>query len=240
VVKYKKTMKKLLFSLVILSFLISGFVLAQQNELPSAGITPDSPFYFLKTWKETIQTFFTFGAENKAEQYMHLANVRLAEYQKMIENGKTDIAQKTLNKYQKQLDQATQIIQNLQEKGNDVGEISQKAQDAVLKHIEVLQENLQNVPEAAKKGLQKAIENSSKVIEDVKGKIKEVKGQKETACINSGGTVSTSLCCQSVSDFPNLCLIGACGCSSENSHEVKICNCPENECFNGNQCVKGL
>lgn len=60
---------------------------------------------------------------------------------------------------------------------------------------------------------------------------------KEQACINSGGTVNTSLCCASVGDFPNTCLIGACGCSPENSHNVKVCDCPEGKCFNGNSCV---
>ena len=63
-------------------------------------IAPDSSFGFLQTWKESIQTFFTFGAENKAKQYLHLADVRLDEYKKMIEQGKTDIAEKVLEKYQ--------------------------------------------------------------------------------------------------------------------------------------------
>lgn len=60
---------------------------------------------------------------------------------------------------------------------------------------------------------------------------------KEQSCINSGGTVSTSLCCKSTSDFPNLCLIGPCGCSPDNSHEIKICDCGPDKCFNGNECV---
>ncbi|MGB2762314.1 MAG: hypothetical protein WBC21_02095 [Minisyncoccales bacterium] len=61
--------------------------------------------------------------------------------------------------------------------------------------------------------------------------------EKEQACINSGGTVSTSLCCKATSDFPNLCLIGPCGCSPENSHQVKICDCGHDKCFNGSECV---
>ena len=58
----------------------------------------------------------------------------------------------------------------------------------------------------------------------------------EQACINSGGQVSTSSCCKTVSDFPNLCLIGPCGCSPNNSHRVKICDCGTNKCFDGNTC----
>ena len=59
----------------------------------------------------------------------------------------------------------------------------------------------------------------------------------EELCINSGGTVTTQLCCGSVGDFPNTCLIGACGCSPSNSHEVKVCNCGEGKCWDGTNCV---
>ena len=61
--------------------------------------------------------------------------------------------------------------------------------------------------------------------------------KKEQACEISGGTVKTSLCCASASDFPNLCLIGACGCSPTNSHQVKVCDCGANKCFNESGCV---
>ncbi|MFH1522780.1 MAG: hypothetical protein ABIE43_03090 [Patescibacteria group bacterium] len=60
---------------------------------------------------------------------------------------------------------------------------------------------------------------------------------KAKLCINSGGTVSTGLCCQSAGDFPGSCAIGACGCAPEYSHEVKICDCGEDKCFSGFKCT---
>ena len=60
---------------------------------------------------------------------------------------------------------------------------------------------------------------------------------KEQACMNSGGSISTALCCNLTDDFPNLCLIGPCGCSPTNSHQVKVCDCGEGKCFNGESCV---
>jgi len=59
------------------------------------------------------------------------------------------------------------------------------------------------------------------------------------ACINSGGSVVTQLCCNSATDFPNTCLIGACGCSPDNSHEVKVCDCGEGKCWDSemSKCV---
>jgi hypothetical protein len=226
-------MKKTIYVLTVLTLLFGAIsVLAQDSDLPSPGLLPDNPFYFLKTWKEAIQNFFTFGAENKAEQFLHLADVRLAEYQKMIEKGKTEIAEKTLAKYEKQLNQALQKIEELENKGKDTKEISQKLEDTINKHLEVLEENLQKAPESAQKGLENAIENSSKAIEKVGGKTK-----KEKSCVNSGGQVSTALCCETANDFPNSCLIGACGCSPENSHQVKVCDCGEGKCFDGNECI---
>ncbi|MDD2696755.1 MAG: DUF5667 domain-containing protein [Candidatus Pacebacteria bacterium] len=227
-------MKKLFFSLIVVSFLIGAVsVLAQENNATSTGIDPDSPFYFLKTWKEQIQTFFTFGEENKAKQFLHLADVRLAEYQKMIEKGKTEIAQKTLDKYEKQLSHAIQKIEELQNKGVDVEDLSEKLSTTTLKHVDVLQENLLKVPESGKEGIKKALDAIRKGV-----RTKKTDVTKEQACLKSEGTVSTSSCCESAADFPNLCLIGACGCSLENSTTTTVCNCGEGKCFNGEECVE--
>ena len=65
----------------------------------------------------------------------------------------------------------------------------------------------------------------------------EVLSETEQACIDSGGQISTSSCCISVKDFPNTCLVGACGCSPDNSHQVKVCDCGTDKCFNGTQCA---
>jgi hypothetical protein len=61
--------------------------------------------------------------------------------------------------------------------------------------------------------------------------------KKEQSCLMSGGTIESSICCTSTSDFPNLCLVGACGCSPTNSHQVKTCICGEDKCFNGDECA---
>lgn len=58
----------------------------------------------------------------------------------------------------------------------------------------------------------------------------------EGLCKAAGGTVTTQLCCLSSSDFPNTCLIGACGCSPTDSHAVKVCDCGENKCWGGSTC----
>lgn len=57
------------------------------------------------------------------------------------------------------------------------------------------------------------------------------------SCTDSGGTIGSNLCCLSSGDFPNSCLIGACGCSPLNSHSVKTCECPTGQCFDGTKCI---
>lgn len=50
-------------------------------------------------------------------------------------------------------------------------------------------------------------------------------------CTGTGGTVDTALCCGSASDFPNLCLVGPCGCAPNYSKDISVCRCPTGECF---------
>jgi len=164
-------MKKII-SIVVLSLFLSmpALTMADTATTSDPGLTPDNPFYFFKTLKENIQTFFIFNAENKAMQFLHLADVRMAEYQKMVEKGKTEIAQKTLNKYEKQLNKATQKIEELKSGGKDIKKLSENLSTTTAKHIKTLGDNLQKVPEAAKKGIEKVLENLRKGIEKFKTK----------------------------------------------------------------------
>ena len=59
----------------------------------------------------------------------------------------------------------------------------------------------------------------------------------EQGCVNSGGAMTTALCCQGVSDFPNTCAVGSCGCALEYSHQVLACDCGPGKCFDGTVCV---
>lgn len=63
------------------------------------------------------------------------------------------------------------------------------------------------------------------------------RGSAAQGCSDSGGTVTSALCCGSASDFPNTCLIGACGCAPDASHEVRVCECGDTRCFDGVTCT---
>ncbi|HEY2902633.1 MAG TPA: hypothetical protein VGL59_18755 [Polyangia bacterium] len=60
----------------------------------------------------------------------------------------------------------------------------------------------------------------------------------EAKCLTTGGNGQSNLCCNATSDFPDLCLVGACGCAPQNSHSVQICNCPVGTCYSpGRGCI---
>lgn len=53
----------------------------------------------------------------------------------------------------------------------------------------------------------------------------------EERCVETGGTVTSGLCCAATDDFPSSCSIGACGCAPDSSHEIQKCECPGAMCF---------
>ena len=164
----------LLITLIFL-FSLGAPVLAQETELPDPGLTPDSPFYFLETIAEEIVTFFTFGDLKKAERYAALAAERLAEAKAVVEKGKPELAEKTLKRYERQLNKSIARAEKAMTKGQSaekVMEVVARVGKATSKHLEVLAEVYEKVPEQAKS----AIENAMKV--SVKGHKKAVEALK--------------------------------------------------------------
>jgi len=160
-------MRKIIL-ITILSFLLVSFgtqVSAQESELPSPGLLPDSPFYFLETIAEAIGTFFTFGDLKKAERYAALAAERLAETQAVVEKGKSKFAEKTLIRYENQLNNSIARAERAQAKGQNtekVMEVIARVGQATSKHLEVLAEIYNKVPDQAKPVIENAMKASVK------------------------------------------------------------------------------
>lgn len=188
--------RKIISLLVIASFLIgSASALAQTTTQGTikVGIDPDSVFYFLENWKEQIQLFFTFNLEKKAEQYLKLSEERLAEYQRMLDKGKDEIAAKVLAKYEDQLGRALEKAKQLENKNEDsIKEKGRAIIDSIFKHVEVLQNNLEKASEEAKRGLENALEAAKKSLEKFKNSDEQddeiIGGEKdEHDCLGAAG-----------------------------------------------------
>ncbi len=159
--------------IIILLLLFGGMVFAQevelpavsQAELPDPGLCPDSPFYFLERIAEGVGTFFTFGDLKKAERYATLAAERLAEAKAVVEKGKPELAEKTLQRYENQLNNSMARAEKAMFEGKDfekvMGAIA-KAGKTTSVHLGVLTEIYEKVPEQTKTAVENAIKVSVK------------------------------------------------------------------------------
>ncbi len=145
--------------------------------MPSPGLLPDSPFYFLETIAEAIGTFFTFGDLKKAERYAALAAERLAETQAVVEKGKPEFAEKTLARYENQLNNSIARAERAQVKGQNtekVMEVIARVGQATSKHLEVLAEVYNKVPDQTKpvneNAMKASIKGHEKAVEVLKAK----------------------------------------------------------------------
>ncbi len=150
-------------SLIIVSLCLSSLgigVLAQETELPDPGLTPDSPFYFLETISEEIGTFFTFGDLKKAERYAALAAERVAEAQAVVEKGKPEFVEKTLARYENQLNKSIARAERAQAKGQSIKNVMEVVAEGAGKHLTIIESMLEKVSEKAKTAVTKAKEVS--------------------------------------------------------------------------------
>lgn len=153
-------LKKLFVIVLIIPFLFAGLVQAQSDDLPEPGMLPNHPLYFLKSWSESIGTFFTFGEERKAERLFELSERRLSETIALSEHEDSSIAEEAIERYQKQLEQAIQKAKEAKDKGMDMDELLEKISERTLKHQEVLADVYEKVPNEAKPAIQRAMEKS--------------------------------------------------------------------------------
>lgn len=163
-------MKKIILgSLIIIFsiFLISGIALADtEADMPEAGILPDSKLFTLELWWEDVQRFFTFDDVKKAELETKLAMKRMTEAEKLIEKGKTELAEKNLLRFQNRLEAAYEKAEQANEKGKDVEALLEKLEANSLRHQEVLSEVYEKIPDNAQESILKAMENSAQGLEN--------------------------------------------------------------------------
>lgn len=150
--KLKKFRLILLSCVVVTSLLFSGTAYAQGDEelqLPSPGITPDSPFYFLDTWGKRIGLFFTFGDEAKARKALEITEERLAEAHVMAVKNKSKAVKVATNGYNEYVAIAIERMNKATKKGIS-DNISEVVAVATSKHLLVLDRVMDIIPVEAK------------------------------------------------------------------------------------------
>ena len=168
-------MKKIITTAILVSSLfLGGAVFAQNSQatLPSAGLTPESNFYFLDKFGEALREFFTFNPEGKARLQITFAAERIAEIKviletKGVEAKGLEVAQSRL---QAHLANAATIVIDQKAEGKDVSQLAKELDDEF---------------DAPKTALEEAFEAEERALEaqekELKGKILEARRVGDTA-----------------------------------------------------------
>ena len=124
-----KNTKFVLISLLFVPFLV--FAQSSQTTLPSAGLTPESSFYFLDRLGENLRQFFTFNPEAKAKLQIEFAGERIAEIKVIVEEKGVNakglaIAQSLL---QANVAYAAEIVSEEKISGKDVSALAKTLND---------------------------------------------------------------------------------------------------------------
>lgn len=170
--------KKIAVVLLILSLLWSGTAFANEKEdLPDPGLTPDNTFYFVKSWTERAQMFFTFSPEGKAVLSIKFADQRLAEAEVMEGTGKPEFIKDLLAERDKHLKNAERNINKAEPQNRK--RALEKVAEATSKHTTVLQELLNKVPPQAQDAIRHAIEVSQHGHETALKNLQKAKGREK-------------------------------------------------------------
>lgn len=123
-------MKKYILVFSAILFLMPFFISAQAI-LPSAGLTPESSFYFLDRFGEALQEFFTFNPETKAHLQITFAAERVAEIKIILETKGVDakgleVAESRLKAH---LTSAATIVTDQKAEGKNVSQLAKELGD---------------------------------------------------------------------------------------------------------------
>lgn len=118
-----------------ISLLAGNAVFAQdpQIALPSAGLTPNSSFYFLDRLGENLRQFFTFNQEAKARLQIEFAGERIAEIKVMVEKKgqKAKGIEKAKSLLLSNVAYAAEIVNQEKTAGKDVTMLAKNLDDAL-------------------------------------------------------------------------------------------------------------
>ena len=146
-------MLKKIFIFGVFLFFCGEVVLAQNEALSGAGLTPDSPFYFLEIIAEKIGNFFTFGDKAKAERMLDLMDERMAEAQKMLKEKKIEPAKKAFERYQKHFQEFEKRLEKMGKGREPFDDVVERVAFATEKHIAVLEKVYEKAPYEAKNSI---------------------------------------------------------------------------------------
>ena len=148
-------MKTLLAAVFAVMFVVSVSAQAGQSGLPRVNVEPGTLGYGFMQFGEAINLAFTFNQTKKARKRVQFAEKRLAVARNMVAQNKTDKAEAAMEQYGLQMAAARKTAEDAGKSG-----LVKSINESTQKHVAVLQEVLQHVPDQARKGIENALEHS--------------------------------------------------------------------------------
>jgi DNA repair exonuclease SbcCD ATPase subunit len=153
-------MKRIFSMFVFILLLVPTIAIAQEEELPDAGTTPDSILYGLDKAFESISLALTFNKAAKAEKRLQMASERLSELKVMTDKGKPEYFDDLADEYDNNIRAANEIATTAKLLREDKSKLTELVALATSKHLSVLDKVEEKVPEQAKEAITKAKETS--------------------------------------------------------------------------------
>lgn len=125
-----------------------------QYDLPYPGLLPDSPLYVLKQVRDWVLEKLITDPLKKTEFYILQADKRLVMGQMLDGAGNKILGEQTISKGEKYMYKAVQLALSLKTNGKEIPpSIVAHLENAIAKHIEVLEAEIAKAAEAQKEGL---------------------------------------------------------------------------------------
>lgn len=138
-------------------------------QLPYPGLLPDSPLYFLKTFRDKIVSFLISDPSKRAEFDVLQADKRLAASLLMLdsEKGKEALAVSTISKGENYFEDALSNAKQAKKEGTNSNDIKQKLITSSQKHEEVLKQLEKTVQKPFKRDFTTLIQRMDKIEDQV-------------------------------------------------------------------------
>lgn len=121
-------------------------------EVGDSLVSPSSPLYFLKSFRERIELYLSANDQIRAQRELEFAVRRLREVKTLIEEGRQDLIEVTLQKYRNHIDRVKKI-------GGDTEDLRIDLGISLARHMYVLQSLYYNTSnELAKRATRTSIE----------------------------------------------------------------------------------
>ncbi|OGC54562.1 hypothetical protein A2797_01570 [candidate division WWE3 bacterium RIFCSPHIGHO2_01_FULL_48_15] len=152
------------------------------DDIEEAALAPDSPFYFLRNWQETVETFITNfqDEEAKANLEMEFAQRRLSEMKRLARLGADgEIIERLQTRWQEHINRMRELAEKITTRRE---EAKTRFLEQIDRHRAVMEKVREQVPDEAKDSIDRAIKNyetaRQKLLENFSGsKLDEIKSR---------------------------------------------------------------